>query len=221
VKLASHVRWKELDGVIYVLDLVDDLYLALDPDLSEAWIQVFTGRAGDRVGDLVFRAELERRRWLVERPVSFGLWGGTVRWLLVCNAVRSARPALTLRAWLCLVLVTVSLRVQGLARTYQVVRLIGKRRQSAAAVLEREEAIERFLTAERFFITGFGTNDCLPRSLALYTFLTGVCSIPAEHQIGIKRFPFTAHAWASVDGVPCVDAPHRLGGFSALSTLPD
>jgi hypothetical protein len=222
VKLASHVRWKELDGVIYVLDLADDLYLALDPELSERWVQLFAkGRAPDwSDDDLLFSAELERRRWLVERPVSLGIRGHVIRWLLFRAPIRCAGPLLTLRAWWCLLVVTVSLRTLGLGPTYEVVRLIGKVPQ-AAPTRDRDAAIEHFLKAERFFLTGYGTNDCLPRSLALYAFLTRVCNIPAKHHIGVERFPFTAHAWASIEGVPCVDSPERLSRFSALSTLPD
>lgn len=221
MKLASHVRWKQLDRVIYVLDLADDLYLALDPELSERWVQFFAkGSDKEHPEDLMFSAEVERRGWLVERPVSLGIRGHAIQWLLFRRPLRSPGPLLTLRAWWCLLLVTVSLRAQGLWPTYQVVRHIGKVPQSAS-VLDRDAAIEHFLKAERFFLTGYGTNDCLPRSLALYAFLTGVCNIPAEHHIGVERFPFTAHAWASIEGVPCVDSPERLRRFSALSTLPD
>lgn len=221
VKLARHVRWKELDGVIYVLDLVNDLYLALDPELTDRWGRFFAeGTDKSFPHDPVLRAEFERRGWLVERPVGGGIPGHVMRRLFLRRPVRSTAPFLTLRAWWCLLLVTVSLRTQGLWFTYHVVQQIAKVSRSAS-VLDRDVAIEHFLAAERFFITGYGTNDCLPRSLALYAFLAGVCNIPAEHHIGVERFPFTAHAWTSIGGVPCVDSPARLRCFCALSTLPD
>jgi hypothetical protein len=220
VNLANHIRWKNLDGVIYVLDLANDLYLALDPELTERWVNFFAeGTDKASPSDAIFTAELERRGWLVERPLGPGIRGQAMRWLFFRHPVRSKGPLLTLRAWWCLLLVTVSLRTQGLWLTYQVVRHIGKVAQSPS-LLDPDAAIESFLKAERFFITGYGTNDCLPRSLALYAFLSGVCNIPAEHHIGIERFPFTAHSWTSIEGVPCVDSPARLCRFSALSTLP-
>ena len=53
---------------------------------------------------------------------------------------------------------------------------------------------ERALSlAENFFIIASAPKDCLPRSLSLYRFLL-IAGVPADHVIGVRRFPFQAHA---------------------------
>lgn len=61
--------------------------------------------------------------------------------------------------------------------------------------------VRHFMRAENFFLASSGANDCLVRSLSLFRFLNarGVC---ASHVIGVRRFPFVAHAWVEVDGRP-------------------
>jgi len=41
--------------------------------------------------------------------------------------------------------------------------------------------------------------DCLPRSLAIYVLLRRQ-GVPATLRIGVKRFPFAAHAWVECLG---------------------
>ena len=70
-----------------------------------------------------------------------------------------------------------------------------RRRMSLAAVLAR------FAAAENLYPSRRAPLDCLPRSLALTRFLR-CAGWPAEHVIGVRLFPFEAHAWVEVDGAP-------------------
>ena len=80
------------------------------------------------------------------------------------------------------------------------------------------EALRGFVRAENLFVAGRAPNDCLIRSLALYRYLRSA-DVPAEHLIGVKRFPLQAHAWVEVEGSPVLDARAQGLGFAPLARL--
>lgn len=65
----------------------------------------------------------------------------------------------------------------------------------------RERVLSAFARAENFYVSGRAPLDCLPRSLALTRFLR-CTGWPAEHVLGVRLYPFEAHAWVEVDGEP-------------------
>jgi hypothetical protein len=81
-----------------------------------------------------------------------------------------------------------------------------------------ETALAAFVRAENFFMVRGVRGDCLPRSLALYRFLRSA-SIAAEHVIGVRRFPFNAHAWVECAGALVLEPP--LDGYTALTRIGD
>ncbi len=79
-------------------------------------------------------------------------------------------------------------------------------------------AVAAFSRAENLFVARRAPDDCLVRSLALYRFLRAA-GIPAQHLIGVQRFPFLAHAWVECDGVPVLDDRQRRQQFTPLARL--
>jgi hypothetical protein len=73
-------------------------------------------------------------------------------------------------------------------------------------LLERAE--KAFLLAENLFPLRGAPRDCLPRSLALFSFLNSI-GIECVHNIGVIRTPFTAHAWVEVGGSPVLEQRHE------------
>jgi hypothetical protein len=70
--------------------------------------------------------------------------------------------------------------------------------------LPLSKALKGFTLAENLFIGRRAPSDCLVRSLSLYRYLRSV-NIPVQHVIGVRRFPFAAHAWVEYEGAPVLD----------------
>jgi hypothetical protein len=77
-------------------------------------------------------------------------------------------------------------------------------------------ALLAFSRAENCFSVGDSRIDCLPRSLALHRFLRSV-GIGAEHCIGVRRFPFGAHAWVEITGSVVLDSPAFVRDFHVIA----
>jgi hypothetical protein len=77
-------------------------------------------------------------------------------------------------------------------------------------------ALSAFIRAENFFVARRAPDDCLARSLALYRFLRSA-NVFAEHVIGVRRFPFAAHAWVECDGAPVLD--DQFHSFTPLARI--
>lgn len=111
------------------------------------------------------------------------------------------------RAWWCLLITSRRLSSRGLNQTYreccQTPALL-ETPDSDASLMER--ALNTFSRAENFFVSKEAPQDCLPRSLALFLFLRS-SGLAVEHCIGIRRFPFHAHAWVEHNGVVVHDNP--------------
>ena len=75
-----------------------------------------------------------------------------------------------------------------------------------------------FGRAENFFVVRRAPDDCLVRSLSLYRFLREAGS-RAEHVIGVRRFPFQAHAWVECAGEVLMDT--RAPYFTPLARMGD
>lgn len=120
----------------------------------------------------------------------------------------------TLRALTSLVATQRALARDGFARTYDRYALL----PAAADAVPLREALSAFGRAENFFVARRAPDDCLARSLALYRFLrsAGVCAV---HVIGVRRFPFAAHAWVECDGAEVLATTSC--GFTQLARIGD
>jgi hypothetical protein len=125
----------------------------------------------------------------------------------VAGADRRMVSAPTWNAWDCLCRTVGSLRIRGLASTYDRYARLGARRPAAdnrnlPAMLAAFSYAENFMTLKR------APRDCLPRSLALFRFLRRR-GYPSRHFIGVDTDPFAAHAWVELDGDVISDADWR------------
>jgi len=111
-----------------------------------------------------------------------------------------------------------SLSVKGFARTYRDYACTPIPEESAQADRLLERALAAFRTAESFFLIKRAPTDCLPRSLALFRFLRSA-GLAVEHRIGVRRFPFDAHAWVEHRGRVVLDNPARQSVYATLARI--
>jgi hypothetical protein len=86
------------------------------------------------------------------------------------------------------------------------------------AEMSLSTAIRVFQRAENFFSTRYAGIDCLPRSLALHRFLLSV-GLNANHCIGVRCFPFGAHAWVEVKGTLVCDSESFVNKYNEISRV--
>ena len=82
----------------------------------------------------------------------------------------------------------------------------------------RDTIRQAFRRAETFMLLKSAPRDCLPRSLALYQYLS-LAGVRVNHHIGVERFPFNAHAWVDDDEGPWFDDKDYVDGFTILASL--
>ena len=108
---------------------------------------------------------------------------------------------MTIEALLVFVLLDVGFPVLGFPRVYRLVQSRG--RESAGVVAPAAQrhmmrrALEAVRTATRYYYRR--RLDCLPRALTIYLLLRRR-GVPATLHIGVKRYPFGAHAWVECLG---------------------
>lgn len=93
----------------------------------------------------------------------------------------------------------VALRTLGLRRSVALARRVARGPKPAAADASRRTVMataRRVATAAAFYP---GRAQCLEQSLALFVLLRRR-GVPAELKVGVRTFPFTAHAWVEHDG---------------------
>jgi|TARA_R100000501_G_scaffold15113_1_gene27441 hypothetical protein len=196
--LARHIRWADVDGLIVVLDAKAGRYLALPPETGELWRLMFmTDHGPPSIGPPDQSRRMER----------LGEQLKTIGWLKGADdpPVRPRRLALPCRSPLfCLISAFALLRFAGFqAALGWAERSAARPDEGSRVALQR--CLARFTRAEAFIPHGRGMLDCLPRSLALFGYLRAH-HLPANFIIGVKRFPFQAHAWVEVDGQPLLQS---------------
>jgi len=86
----------------------------------------------------------------------------------------------------------------------------------AERAVPMSRALEAFLRAENAWAYRSAPQDCLPRSLALFRFLLK-SGQRADHVIGVRGSPFSAHAWVEVNGARLFDGQDR--NFTAIARI--
>ena len=118
------------------------------------------------------------------------------------NATNEMREGtMTIQALLSFVLLDVGFRVLGFARVYRLVQSWGARSAGAASQAAERYTVRQALAAVRTATRYYYRRrlDCLPRALTLYLLLRRR-GVPATLHIGVKRYPFGAHAWVECLG---------------------
>jgi hypothetical protein len=225
----SDVRARAVDGLVVLLDLRTASYVVLDRVATAMW-QALTSHTDDerRIAALAERFDapagvlrddldafardcLERGFLAPEPPVPARSPAGRGG---------AARGALALRAWLSLLATSRSIARRGFSDTYRRYARLPRPApvggEDVGALLSRAE--RAFYRAENFFLLRSAPRDCLPRSLALFRFLRSV-GVPAEHCIGVQRFPFEAHAWVECGGSVVHDSASFTRSYAEIARL--
>ena len=230
VKLDPSVHWAQIDNVVFVLDARRGEYLGLDRKTSDLWLQ-FTNTPGS-IPSLADPLELQNlsvamrnKGWLDEgfrdsSPLS-----------RKPPRLRFRRTPSQIIAAACLLRAFTCLKYSGFASAYQWAKsyLQTSVVPAASQPPRFKQAMKTFQIVEHMFVSSLGLKDCLPRSLALFVFLRRY-GIPARHLIGIRLYPFVAHAWVEYEDVPLLQsvvfgktprsAPARdVGDFTPIATI--
>jgi len=225
LRLAAHIKWAEVGGIVYILDLAQDRYFGLNREFRNAWLGLLASQScRDRDNRDAVSAtlldDISSRGWLDELPCRVPRGCDWLWHPLTHVYPRVPSRLLAFRAWLCLAIVAVSFRLWGLGPTYRAAAAVSAS-PCRSPTPDYPSLVGRFIDAERFFVSSQSTHDCLPRSLALYVFLRRFGGVPARHHIGVCRFPFVAHAWTTVHGRPLLDREGMVDAFVTLAELPD
>lgn len=212
-KLAPHIRWVDIEGRIFIIDLRRGEYFGLDKAHANAWraLTILTDHDRD-IGSANrnhLLAAARARGWLAPEDNKH----------FHCSRRRKVSLLARLLPFVCalvfLVRAYVSMRVFGFEKTYNWANSGAYYGTRATSDSQLESAKAIFLNAERFIISRRGMEDCLPRSLALFVFLRAM-GFKVRHCIGIQCFPFAAHAWVeSIVG----HRPLAPGAFVPISTI--
>ena len=121
---------------------------------------------------------------------------------------RNSRFTLTVQAFLMFLSLDVGFRLFGFSRVYRFVLWWGLRTPPPVDLPKPSRVVERTREAVRTATRYYWRRglDCLPRSLTLYLLLRRK-GIPATLQIGVKRYPFGAHAWVECLGEVLDETP--------------
>lgn len=123
-----------------------------------------------------------------------------------------------LRCGLFILGLKVALRIAGFQRTLRWIE--GRVRQVPTRAMARPEHIIEAQRAVAMAAALYpGRALCLEQSLALYYFLR-CAGIGARLRLGVKPYPFEAHAWVEHDGMPVNDFAEHVCHFAPLPDLP-
>ena len=221
----SSVRFRVVDGLVVLLDIRSGDYVIFDRVATAMWRALLNLGPSERVPALerafdappaVLDADLEAfSRRCVERGF---LQHEPVRVEQPAPAAKRRRRALVLRAWWSMLCTACLLAGRGFDYTYRRYARLAAPAADGETTDLLARAERAFLIAENFFVMKSAPRDCLPRSLALYRFLRSI-GVPAEHRIGVNRYPFEAHAWVQSEGRLIFDSPEFVRGFAELARM--
>lgn len=127
---------------------------------------------------------------------------------------------MTARALFLFVLIDLGLYFFGFNRMYKAFARWNRTLKRRVPEAREGEVLDRTLagvvTATRLYYRR--RNDCLPKSLTIYH-LVRRQGIPAELCIGVKKFPFAAHAWVEYGGRIVDDFPRRVPLYTVLTRV--
>jgi len=211
-----NIHWKLIDDTVVVLDEVTRRYFAFDREDSQIWCQ-YLSRTSDAIDNAstpssslpaIINAAIDRK-WLVN-PKNVSSGSGKLR-----HDYGAWRNFYPIHAAACLYKVANNLKLYGFRKSYDAARGI---HCSTSATIDLPTASKAFLVAERFITTKKASEDCLGRSLALYSFLTR-CGFTVKHHIGVQRHPFLAHAWVENNGIPILDTIEKIDCYTSIASL--
>jgi hypothetical protein len=120
------------------------------------------------------------------------------------------KPPSLITAFALLAFTDLALRLFGFARSVALVRkLAGKKMPEPTTRAATMSVCQRVITAGVFYP---GRALCLEQSLVLFVLLRRR-AVAAELRLGVQPYPFSAHAWVELDGVPLNETPETIRQF--------
>jgi hypothetical protein len=212
VQLASHCYWALVSDTAIVLDARRGEYFALDDVATEIWLRLIAGQpavSGDDLASGENIGQVARNLGWLEPTDQAGRDQAKRR----RKKGRALSPS---GAFLCIIRAAILIRYSGFPRAYRWAQ--SRQAPIAAASDHLPAALKAFGVAELLLVSRLGLEDCLPRSLALFAFLREG-GLPVRHCIGVKRYPFTAHAWVESDGVALLQEAGLTESFTTIATI--
>lgn len=227
IKPSAFIRHRNLGDRVVVLDLRVGQYLIFDAVASYFWNTLLDAPPhGVSVEKIARRFKITGAR--CEQDIDDFIRDCEQRGLLGPDADEAPRlnpvsvrrgSSSSLNAWKCLYATRRLLARSGFAKVYEIhSRLRPAQSPPDWRSPSLSTAIRAFRRAENFFPIREAPHDCLPRSLALHRFLLSL-GIKAEHRIGVRHFPFEAHAWTEVAGEIVCDSRSFVGEFVEISRI--
>jgi len=124
------------------------------------------------------------------------------------------RPGL-LRTLLLLALVDASLRMLGFARVMRIAKRLGGTRNGVSDPTLLTATLQQVMNATTWYP---GRAQCLEQSVAGYI-LVRRRGYDVRVRLGVRPYPFTAHAWLEHAGRPLTESEEAVSGFAVLPEL--
>lgn len=192
--ISPWLRWTRVDDCVFLLDLASGEYFGLDGEAAREWhsLLMTPGARLDGRTDSAVIHHAVRRGWLVD--------GSRVPEQAPPSQRQTSAQDWRKNPLFNLLATNWSMRHRGFGKTYaRIVDL--DRRSGLLPDASVRTLLADFHLSETLLVSRLGFRDCLPRSLALFAFLRAN-GVSARHRIGVKRFPFSAHAWVENEGRP-------------------
>jgi hypothetical protein len=113
---------------------------------------------------------------------------------------------------LLLVATDVALRTFGYARTLRLARRLSPRPTVEPSAQLIDQTLHQILKATAFYP---GRSLCLEQSIVGYVLLRRA-GLAVDLRLGVQPYPFSAHAWVELNGVPITESPEAVAGYSLL-----
>ncbi len=123
-----------------------------------------------------------------------------------------SRPAGVVRCLVTLVSCDLALRALGFARTLRIARKLAGRAAGTHDETVVNNTLHNILVATALYP---GRSKCLEQALAGLILLRRR-GVPVELQLGVQPYPFCAHAWLHLNGVPLTESPEVTAQFALL-----
>ena len=224
--LSRWIRYRTIAGGVVILDIRRGDYVLFDPVASQMWDAIV--RAADDepdIGDLAGRfgipasqCEEDLKEFILncERRGFFRSADDPIA--PSPQPVRYRAPTLW-NAWKSLRTTRRKFDRAGFGAVYPLHCQMGRaERSSDENVGGLTTALQAFSRAENFFRTRDAKVDCLPRSLALHRFLIAA-GFDVHHCLGVKRFPFSAHAWVVAGDEALCDSQTFVNQYKEISRI--
>jgi Transglutaminase-like superfamily len=117
-----------------------------------------------------------------------------------------------LRCLFLLMVCDVALRVLGFARTLHFARRLAGHSTTTESTQMVQPTLHNVVVATVLYP---GRSKCLEQAIAAFVLLRRR-GIPVDVRFGVQPYPFFAHAWVELNGVPLNESPEVIARFALM-----